>query len=117
MFPPTERPGFGAPVSVERRWPGCRDRTGGRSGKAVLCSRDGRRCSRSDRRVGTEPTGTTAARQAVAAFFAAARGMDGQAVARTFAEDALTFDPTTASPVEGHGELQAFFQELWAHFE
>jgi steroid delta-isomerase len=59
----------------------------------------------------------TTARRAVAAYFAAARAMDAQAMARVFAEEALTFDPATASPVHGHGELQAFFQELWAHFE
>jgi steroid Delta-isomerase len=59
----------------------------------------------------------TAARQAVAAYFAAARAMDAHAMAGVFAEDALTFDPATASPIQGHGELQAFFQALWAHFE
>ena len=67
--------------------------------------------------VGTEPSGMAAARQAVAAYFAAARAMDARAMAGVFAEDALTFDPTTESPVQGHDELQAYFQTLWAHFE
>lgn len=58
----------------------------------------------------------TAARQAVAAYLAAAQAMDAVAMARAFAEDALTFDPATASPIQGHDELQVFFQALWAHF-
>jgi steroid delta-isomerase len=57
------------------------------------------------------------AKRAVAAYYAAVRAMDCQAFAAIFADDALTFDPDTASPVQGHGELQAFFRALCSHFE
>lgn len=67
--------------------------------------------------VATESAGMASAKRAVAAYFAALRAMDGQALVAIFAEDALTFDPHTASPIQGHAELQTFFQALWAQFE
>ncbi len=57
------------------------------------------------------------ARRAVAAYFRAVRSMDCHAFVALFADDALTFDPDTASPVQGHGELHAFFRALCSHFE
>jgi steroid Delta-isomerase len=57
------------------------------------------------------------ARRAVAAYAAAIRAMDRHAFAAAFADDALTFDPDTASPIQGHGELRAFFDALCTHFE
>ena len=65
----------------------------------------------------TEPGGRAGAKRVVAAYFAAVRAMDCREFVAVFADDALTFDPDTASPVQGHAELQAFFRALCAHFQ
>ena len=65
----------------------------------------------------TDSASTALARRAVAAYFAAIRAMNVQAFVAVFADNALTFDPDTAAPVEGHEELRAFFQARRSTFE
>ncbi|HET6892793.1 MAG TPA: nuclear transport factor 2 family protein [Pyrinomonadaceae bacterium] len=55
--------------------------------------------------------------KAVRAYFAAIRAMDQQAWVNTFAEDAITYDPMGAPPIEGHQKLGEFFQSLTAAFK
>ncbi len=55
--------------------------------------------------------------RAVRAYFAALRAMDQQAWVGTFAENAITYDPVGAPPVEGHQKLGEFFQAITAAFK
>jgi steroid Delta-isomerase len=55
--------------------------------------------------------------KAVRAYFAAIRSMDQQAWVDTFAEDAITFDPVGALPIEGHQKIGEFFQAITAAFK
>jgi steroid delta-isomerase len=51
-------------------------------------------------------------RQVVADYFAATRAMDVEAWLRTFAEDAVTYDPVGGPPVRGHAGLRQFFDSI-----
>ena len=55
--------------------------------------------------------------KAVKAYFAALRAMDQQAWVKTFAEDAIDYDPVGAPPIEGHQKLGEFFQTITAAFK
>jgi steroid delta-isomerase len=55
--------------------------------------------------------------KAVKAYFAAIRAMDQQAWVRTFAEDAVSYDPVGAPPTIGHQKLGEFFQTITAAFK
>ncbi len=55
--------------------------------------------------------------KAVKAYFAALRAMDQQAWVNTFAEDAVSYDPVGAPPIEGHQKLGEFFQTITAAFK
>ncbi|MDQ2920356.1 MAG: nuclear transport factor 2 family protein [Acidobacteriota bacterium] len=55
--------------------------------------------------------------KAVKAYFAALRAMDQQAWVNTFAEDAISYDPVGAPPIEGHQKLGEFFQTITAAFK
>lgn len=55
--------------------------------------------------------------RAVKAYFAALRAMDQQAWVNTFAEDAVSYDPVGAPPIEGHQKLGEFFQTITAAFK
>jgi steroid delta-isomerase len=55
--------------------------------------------------------------KAVRAYFAALRAMDQQAWVDTFAEDAITYDPVGAPPVEGYQKIGEFFQAITAAFK
>ena len=50
-------------------------------------------------------------------YFAALRAMDQKAWVDTFAEDAITYDPVGAPPIEGHQRLAEFFQTITAAFK
>ena len=54
---------------------------------------------------------------AIKAYFAALRAMDERAWVRTFAEDAVTYDPVGAPPTRGHERLAEFFQTITAAFK
>ncbi len=56
-------------------------------------------------------------RKVVASYFAAIRAMDPQAWLATFAEDAISFDPVGAVPIEGHKGLQQFYEQIRMAFE
>jgi steroid delta-isomerase len=53
----------------------------------------------------------------VKAYFAALRAMDQQAWVNTFAEDAISYDPVGALPINGHQKLGEFFQTITAAFK
>jgi steroid delta-isomerase len=55
--------------------------------------------------------------QIVKAYFAALRAMDQQAWVNTFAEDAISYDPVGALPINGHQKLGEFFQTITAPFK
>jgi steroid delta-isomerase len=55
--------------------------------------------------------------KAVRAYFAAIRVMDQKAWVNTFAEDAVSYDPVGAPPIEGHQKLGEFFQTITAAFK
>jgi steroid Delta-isomerase len=55
--------------------------------------------------------------QIVKAYFAALRAMDQQAWVNTFAEDAVSYDPVGALPINGHQKLGEFFQTITAAFK
>jgi steroid delta-isomerase len=55
--------------------------------------------------------------KAVRAYFEAIRAMDEQAWVNTFAEDAISYDPVGASPIQGHKRLGEFFQTITAAFK
>ena len=55
--------------------------------------------------------------QAIRAYFAALRAMDQQAWVDTFAEDAVSYDPVGAPPINGHQKLGEFFQTITAAFK
>jgi steroid Delta-isomerase len=55
--------------------------------------------------------------RAVRAYFEAIRAMDEQAWVKTFAEDAISYDPVGASPIQGHKGLGEFFQTITAAFK
>ena len=55
--------------------------------------------------------------KAVKAYFAALRAMDQRAWVNTFAEDAVSYDPVGAPPIEGHKKLGEFFQAITAAFK
>ena len=54
---------------------------------------------------------------AIKNYFAALRAMDERAWVRTFAEDAVTYDPVGAPPTYGHQKLAEFFQTVTAGFK
>ena len=54
---------------------------------------------------------------AIKNYFAALRAMDERAWVRTFAEDAVTYDPVGAPPTHGHQKLAEFFQTITAAFK
>ena len=54
---------------------------------------------------------------AIKNYFAALRAMDERAWVRTFAEDAVTYDPVGASATRGHQKLAEFFQTVTAAFK
>ena len=54
---------------------------------------------------------------AIKNYFAALRAMDERAWVRTFAEDAVTYDPVGAPPTHGHQKLAEFFQTVTAAFK
>ena len=54
---------------------------------------------------------------AIKNYFAALRAMDERAWVRTFAEDAVTYDPVGAPPTRGHQKLAEFFQTVTAAFK
>jgi len=53
----------------------------------------------------------------VKAYFAAIRDMNQNAWVNTFAEDAISYDPVGAPPIEGHQKLGEFFQSITAGFK
>jgi len=53
----------------------------------------------------------------VKTYFAALRAMDQQAWVNTFAENAISYDPVGAPPIEGHQKLGEFFQTVTAPFK
>ena len=53
----------------------------------------------------------------VKAYFAAIRDMNQNAWVNTFAEDAISYDPVGAPPIEGHQKLGEFFQSITAAFK
>ena len=53
----------------------------------------------------------------VKAYFAALRAMDQQAWVNTFAEEAVSYDPVGALPINGHEKLGEFFQTITAAFK
>jgi len=53
----------------------------------------------------------------VKTYFAALRDMDQDAWVNTFAEDAISYDPVGAIPIEGHEKLREFFQSVTAAFK
>ncbi len=55
--------------------------------------------------------------EAIRAYFAALRAMDQQAWVDTFAEDAVSYDPVGAPPINGHQKLGEFFQTITAAFK
>ena len=50
-------------------------------------------------------------------YFAALRAMDQTAWVNTFAENAISYDPVGAPPIEGHQKLGEFFQTITAAFK
>lgn len=54
---------------------------------------------------------------AVKEYFAALRAMDIPAIVRTFAEDAITYDPVGTPPNRGHQKIDEFFQTVTAAFK
>jgi len=54
---------------------------------------------------------------AIKNYFAALRAMDERSWVRTFAEDAVTYDPVGAPPTHGHQKLAEFFQTITAAFK
>ena len=55
--------------------------------------------------------------KAIRNYFAAIRAMDEKAWVKTFAEDAITYDPVGAPPTKGHQRLAEFFQTITAAFK
>lgn len=55
-------------------------------------------------------------REAVAAYFAATRAMDREAWVKTFAEDAISYEPG-GDPLRGHDAFRAFFDGITGAFE
>jgi steroid delta-isomerase len=55
--------------------------------------------------------------KAIKAYFAATRAMDARAWVNTFAEDAISYDPVGAPPIEGHQKLGEFFQAITNAFK
>ena len=55
--------------------------------------------------------------QVVKDYFAAIRAMDQQAWIKTFAEDAVSYDPVGAPPIVGHAKLAEFFQTITSAFK
>lgn len=53
----------------------------------------------------------------VKAYFAALRAMDQQAWVNTFAEEAVSYDPVGALPINGREKLGEFFQTIMAPFK
>jgi steroid Delta-isomerase len=53
----------------------------------------------------------------VKAYFAALRAMDQQAWVNTFTEEAVSYDPVGALPINGHEKLGEFFQTITAAFK
>jgi steroid delta-isomerase len=53
----------------------------------------------------------------VKAYFAALRAMDQQAWVNTFTEDAVSYDPVGALPINGREKLGEFFQTIMAAFK
>lgn len=49
-------------------------------------------------------------------YFAAIREKNQNAWVNTFAEDAISYDPVGAPPIEGHQRLGEFFQSITAAF-
>jgi steroid delta-isomerase len=50
-------------------------------------------------------------------YFAATRAMDAAAWISTFAEDATSYDPVGAPPMQGHAALRQFFAGITGAFE
>ena len=55
--------------------------------------------------------------KAVADYFAAIRAMDVDSWLSTFAEDAVSNDPVSAPPLNGHAALRQFFEGIAGAFE
>jgi steroid delta-isomerase len=53
----------------------------------------------------------------VKSYFAALRAMDQQAWVNTFTEEAVSYDPVGALPINGHEKLGEFFQTITAAFK
>ena len=60
---------------------------------------------------------TVTVQQVVASFFAARRDMDVEAWLSTFAENAVSYDPVGAKPLQGHSDLRQFMQRLMDTFK
>jgi steroid delta-isomerase len=56
-------------------------------------------------------------RQLITTYFAATRAMDPETWINTFAEDAVSYDPVDAVPIEGHQGLRRYFQDIALAFE
>jgi steroid delta-isomerase len=55
---------------------------------------------------------TAAIKKLIADYFAATRAMDAQAWVATFAEDAVVYDPVSATPIQGQEAIRQLFQNL-----
>jgi len=55
--------------------------------------------------------------KAIASYFAATRAMDPDAWLAAFAEDAVTYDPVGAPPIQGHRGLRQFWEMIAGVFE
>ncbi|HKO98045.1 MAG TPA: nuclear transport factor 2 family protein [Pyrinomonadaceae bacterium] len=55
--------------------------------------------------------------QAVKAYFAALSTMNIPAILRTFAEDAVTYDPVGTPANNGHKKIEEFFETVTAAFK
>jgi steroid delta-isomerase len=56
-------------------------------------------------------------RRTIANYFAATRAMDPEAWIQTFAENAVSYDPVGAVPIEGHKGLRQFYDQISMAFE
>jgi steroid Delta-isomerase len=63
------------------------------------------------------PVSPEVIRQSVAAYFAAARAMDADAFADSFARDGVTHDPVGTPPSVGHAAIRQFIAGIFGLFE
>ena len=55
--------------------------------------------------------------RAVRAYFLAIRAMDPEAIANTFAENGMTFDPVNSPGITGRNGIREFFESIYKNFK